>query len=132
MTAKVAQRSALGKLEVCVNTLNHAFIAIATFYTFWYCINYGFDKDHTLHVFLASLGYILLMAEGIMSMYSGNTFTLFMTRSQKTNIHWILQAAGGSLGLSAFLLEIIQRLNAGKKIFHIWHARMGKRQQRAR
>ncbi|KAG5676838.1 hypothetical protein PVAND_006645 [Polypedilum vanderplanki] len=125
MSSKIEKRSALEKLEICVNTLNHTFIGIATFYTIWYCINYGFDKSHTLHVLLASLGYVLLMAEGIMSMYNGNTFTLFMTRSQKTNIHWILQATGGSLRLAAFFLEVVQRANAGKKVFHIWHARMG-------
>jgi hypothetical protein len=118
--------SALEKLEICFNTLNHGFIAICTFYSTWYCINYGFDRPHTIHVLLASLGYQLLMAEGILSMYSGNTFTLFTKRSQKTNIHWVLQATGGTLGLIAFFLEIVQRAQAGKRLFHIWHAKMGK------
>lgn len=122
---ELKQRTAFEIFEICLNTLNHAFIAITTFYISWYCINYGFDKAHTLHALLTSIAYQLLMAEGIMSMYNGNTFTLFMTRSQKTNIHWILQATGGTLGLIGFFLEIVQRLNAGKRIFHIWHARMG-------
>lgn len=118
-------RSAFQKLEICINTINHAFIGIGTFYIIWYCINYGFDKSHTLHALLTSLGFGLLMAEGIMSMYNGNTFTLFMTRSQKTNIHWVLQATGGILGLIGFFLEVVQRAQAGKKVFHIWHARCG-------
>lgn len=119
------KRSALEMLEICINTLNHAFIGITTFYATWYCINYGFDQRHTLHVLLTSLGYHLLLAEGIMSMYNGNTFTLFMRRSQKTNIHWVLQATGGTLGLIGFFLEVVQRAQAGKKLFHIWHARFG-------
>jgi Eukaryotic cytochrome b561 len=119
-------KTLLDKIDITLNTINHALIGIATFYSTWYCINYGFDKNHTFHVLLASLGYQLLMAEGILSMYKGNTFTLFSSRTEKTNIHWMLQATGGILGLSAFFLEVVQRLQAGKRIFHIWHAKMGK------
>lgn len=114
------------KLEICINTINHALIAITTFYSTWYCINKGLQEKHVLHVLYTSLGYHLLLAEGIMSMYSGNTFTLYMTRSQKTNVHWMLQATGGTLGLIGFFLEVNSRWSAGKKLFHIWHARMGK------
>lgn len=125
-------RSFLHKLEICLNTLNHAFIAICTFYTSWYCINYGFDKSHTWHVIWCSFGFQLLMAEGIMAFYSGNTFTLFTSHNNKKWLHGLLQATGGTFGLIGFFLEVTQRLQAGKKIFHIWHAKMGKRKRKGK
>lgn len=127
MVSDSNSRSVLEKLEICINTLNHVFIGITTFYVTWYSINWGFEKDHTYHSFFCSIGFQLLMAEGIMSMYNGNTFTLFTKRSQKTNIHWILQATGGILGLIGFLFEVVKRAQNGKKLFHIWHARFGKK-----
>jgi hypothetical protein len=118
-------RSLWQKFEICLNTLNHALIAICAFYTFWYVNNYGFDKPHTWHVFWCATGFQLLMAEGILAMYSGNTFTLFATRTERKWLHGLLQATGGIFGLIGFFLEIIQRSQANKKLFHIWHAKFG-------
>lgn len=118
-------RSFLQKVDVCLNTLNHVFIGICAFYNIWYCINYGFDKPHTWHVLCCSLGFQLLMAEGILSLYSGNTFTLFTKRENKKWIHALLQITGGTLGLTGFFLEVTQRYSAGKTLWHIWHAKFG-------
>lgn len=121
----VESRSFLQKLEICLNTLNHVCIGICAFYNIWYCVNYGFEKDHTWHVFCCSLGFQLLMAEGILTMYSGNSFTLFASFRNKKWVHALLQAAGGTLGLVGFSIEVSKRYAAGKALFHIWHARMG-------
>lgn len=117
----------LHKFEVALNTLNHVFIGICTFYNLWYFNNYGFDKSHTWHVFWCSIGFQLLMAEGILAFYSGNTFTLFASRTEKKWLHGLLQATGGTFGLIGFFLEVVQRSQANKRLWHIWHAKMGKK-----
>lgn len=114
------------KFEIILNTLNHAFIGICTFYNFWYCINYGFDGPHTWHEMCSSLGFNLLMAEGILAMYSGNSFTLFETRTTRKWLHGILQTAGGGFGLAGLFLEVIRHLKLNKPLFVIWHAKLGK------
>lgn len=110
-----SQGSLLHKLEICLNTLNHAFIGICTFYNMWYFYNYGFDKAHTWHAFWCSIGFQLLMAEGILAFYSGNTFTLFASHSSKKWLHGALQATGGTFGLIGFFLEVVQRSQANKR-----------------
>lgn len=118
-------KSFLQKIEIILNTLNHVFIGICAFYNIWYCINWGLDKDHTWHAFCCSIGFQLLMTEGILAMYSGNTLTLFSGRGTKKWFHALLQALGGILGLIGFFIEVYSRYRDGKALFHIWHARMG-------
>lgn len=65
------------------------------------------------------------MAEGILAMYSGNSFTLFANRSEKKLIHGILQASGGAFGLTGFFIEIFKQLEYNKPLFDIWHGRFG-------
>lgn len=113
------------KLEIYLNTLNHVFIGICMFYNFWYCINFGFDGPHTWHEMCCSLGFNLLMAEGILAMYSGNTLTLFTNRTNKKWIHGVLQAAGGGFGLAGFIIEIPKQMTGTKRLFDDWHAITG-------
>lgn len=114
-------------VELFLNTLNHALIGCYAFYNTWYCINYGFDKPHVIHVLLCSLGFQLLMTEGILAMYNGNGYTVFWSRSTKKWYHAVLQAVGGTLGLAGFFWEVIERLQNGEKLLHIWHGITGKR-----
>lgn len=116
----------LHKVELFLNTLNHALIGICAFYNIWYCINYGFDKNHTYHAFYCSIGFQLLMTEGILAMYSGNGYTVFWKRGSKKWVHALLQATGGTFGLIGFFIEVTKRYSEGKELFHIWHAKMGK------
>jgi hypothetical protein len=65
------------------------------------------------------------MAEGILVMYTQNSFTLFETRTTKKWLHGILQAAGGGFGLAGFFIEVIRRVKEDKPLFVIWHAKLG-------
>ena len=123
-------RNCLHKFEICLNTINHALIGCCVFYNMWYFFNYGFDKPHTWHVFWCSIGFQLLLTEGILAMYNGNSFTLFASRTNKKWLHGLLQATGGSFGLIGFFLEVVQRLQANKSLFHIWHAIIGEKIKR--
>lgn len=114
------------KVETFVNTLNHSFIAITTFYLTWYCFHVGFTELITFHVWLTTIGYQLLMAEGILAMYKRNTLTLLAdSKRQKTIIHWILQASGGFLATAGIIVQIISRFRLGKPHFSLIHSIIG-------
>lgn len=51
------------ELEIVINTINHAFIGVTTFYITWYSFNIGFTDRLTYHVWFTSVGnfYILLI-----------------------------------------------------------------------
>ena len=118
--------SRVEKIEILVNSLNHAFIAITTFYLTWYCFHVGFSELITYHVWLTTIGYQLLMAEGILAMYSHNSLTLLAsTRRQKTTVHWLMQAAGSVLALVGVVVQIVSRFRLGKPHFSHWHSIIG-------
>lgn len=113
------------KFEIFFNTINHALIGITTFYLVWYCQKYNFSDKLTLHAYLTTFGYQVLMAEGILSLYRGNTYTLFTPRAQKTRIHWIMQAVGGLLSLVGVIIEVINREQAGRTHISTLHSIYG-------
>lgn len=120
-------------LELILNTLNHFLIGAATLYCTWYCFIYGFKNLVTYHVLLTTVGvsilietvlqiniskiyfqYQLLMAEGMLSLYSGNSWTLLNTRETKNTIHWVLQFFGSILAIAGTLIETVY-LNRRKR-----------------
>lgn len=112
--------------EVFTNNLNHALIAITTFYISWYSWKVGFANYETGHTWFSTLGYQLFMAEGIMATYNRNTFTMGMkNRTWKTNAHWILQVIGTGFVLYGTPMEIYHRDIRNKKHFHSTHAVLG-------
>lgn len=118
--------SKVEKIEIFVNTLNHSFIAITTFYLSWYCFYAGFNELITYHVFFTTIGYQLLMTEGILTMYNQNTLTMLAElKSQKTIIHWILQTSGAFFALVGIIIQIISRIRLGKAHFSFIHSIFG-------
>lgn len=112
--------------EIFINNLNHAIIAITTFYISWYSWKVGFDKHETGHTWFSTVGYQLFMAEGIMATYNRNTFTMgIKNRSWKIHIHWVLQVIGAGLVLYGTPMEIYHREIENKKHFHSVHAVTG-------
>lgn len=100
----------IANLEILLNTINHAIIAIITFYCTWYCIKAGFTSHLSLHTFISTIGYQILMAEGIMVMYKRNTYTfLVRSRETKSTIHWIMLAAGSLLAIAGTVVEYVWR-----------------------
>lgn len=49
------------------------------------------------------------MCEGIMSLYSHNSWSALHTRRTQTNIHWILQAIGSGMAIAGSVLYYLQR-----------------------
>lgn len=65
------------------------------------------------------------MAEGILSLYSGNSWTILTSRKSKTKIHWILQTLGGCLSFSGAIIEILYKFQRNRSHFQSLHAIIG-------
>jgi ABC-type nickel/cobalt efflux system permease component RcnA len=125
---KMSQKRAtiVDKLEVLLNTANQGLIAITTFYLMWYCYQSGnMWSALSQHAWITTIGYQLLMAEGIMTFYKANSLTSLFSRKEKTHIHWILQAAGGAMALYGCAIFIVERERTGRRHFHGNHALYG-------
>ena len=113
--------------DIFLNNLNHALIAITTFYLTWLCVKAGITHHFSLHSIIATLGYQVLMAEGIMVMYKRNTYTMLIeSRECRTRIHYVLLGLGSILGIVGTLWEYIWRANNNRRHFVNRHGLWGK------
>lgn len=125
--ANSKKASVWDKCEIFINTANHCLIAITTFYLVWYCLqNYVMTSTLTQHAWVTAIGYQVLMAEGIMTIYKANSLTFLSSKREKNHIHWILQVIGGTMALYGCIIEIIDKERAGRRHFRSLHAIYGK------
>lgn len=96
----------LKRVEIFIWVVNQACIGFVTIYMFWICIYQGMDTMQ-VHAFLVTIGFSLLMAEGIMCHYSVNPLTNGFKRKTKTTIHWVLLTLGGGCGVAGCLVMIV-------------------------
>lgn len=116
----------IANLEIFLNTVNHCLIAITTFYLTWYCIKSGFSSQVSYHALLTTIGYQLLMSEGILVLYKQNSYTFNVdSRGQKTTMHWVLLALGSLLAVVGMAIEMISKQRAGRLHFHSTHSLWG-------
>lgn len=115
------------KLEIFLNTANHCLIAITTFYLTWYTLQFDDLFGATQqHAFITTIGYQLLMAEGILTFYSANSLTFVSSRNEKRTLHWLLQVAGSGMALYGIIVEIISIEKRGRTHFGTLHSLYGK------
>uniref|UniRef100_A0A6E8VZ73 ascorbate ferrireductase (transmembrane) n=2 Tax=Anopheles coluzzii TaxID=1518534 RepID=A0A6E8VZ73_ANOCL len=112
-------------MEGIFNTLNHTMIGVVCIYTSWLCWINGFEKLYTWHVFLTLIGYHLLMAEGIVLLYSGNGWTQKLTHSHKRTVHWLIEVVGCSCCVVGIALEIYFRESTNRRHFSSTHSIVG-------
>lgn len=97
-------------VEILFNTVNHGLIAIGTFYITWYCIQSGFSIHTSLHAILSTIGYQILMSEGILMLYKQNSYTIHVESQEKRkHFHWVFLAAGSLTALAGTLVEYFWR-----------------------
>lgn len=112
--------------EIIVNTLNHALIGITTFYITWYAFTVGFKEYQTYHAWFTTLAYQLFMSEGIMALYSKNSYTMsIQSRKNKIRVHWILQSIASGLALYGIPFQIYKRYVTNRTHFHNLHGISG-------
>lgn len=127
--------STIARLEIIANTVNHILIGITSVYITWYSLKVGFQEYQTCHAWCSTIGYQLLMSEGILVMYSKNTFTMWLQKRDpkrriqlQKRIHWILQVIASCFVLYGVPTMIYNREITGRKHFHNTHAITGKTQ----
>ncbi|XP_077287188.1 transmembrane reductase CYB561D2-like [Arctopsyche grandis] len=92
-----------------LNTLNHALIAIVTFYTCWVVFTQKKIDLFELHIALTTLGYQFLMAETIIALAGENSWTYGLKRSTKKIIHWAMAIIGSCLSIAGTSIIIYSR-----------------------
>ncbi|XP_037928028.1 uncharacterized protein LOC119662476 [Teleopsis dalmanni] len=95
------------RFEFFLGIINQMCIGFVTIFMTWYCISTGLQIDLMLHAWLVTIGFCFLMAEGIMSHWTGNALTFTYKRQTKTHLHWILEALGGGCGVAGCLIKLI-------------------------
>ncbi|CAO1344119.1 unnamed protein product [Diamesa hyperborea] len=76
-------------VESYFNTINHVLNGSVALYMTWLCFQAGWTIT-TWHALLLTIGYQLLMAEGIMALYSANSWSYFHSKSTKRLVHLIV------------------------------------------
>lgn len=117
MGSEVKKFTKLFMIECYFNTINHILNATVALYMTWLCFNVGWSSI-TWHVFLTTVGYQLLMAEGIMTLNKVNSWTYFHSRSTKRTLHWILQGLGTILILIGNIIIIVTKKSEHFKSAH--------------
>lgn len=124
--AKSNRPTILQKCEIFINTANHVLIGLTTWYLMWYTYQSGsMWSKLSQHAWITTIGYQLLMAEGIMTFYKANTWTSLSSRREKNHIHWILQAVGGAMAIYGCAIYIAERERLGRRHFRGNHALWG-------
>ncbi|XP_078033036.1 uncharacterized protein LOC144467914 [Augochlora pura] len=89
------QASKTTRMQTVLTTmdcLNHMLIGFLTALTLFYSARSLGTLD--LHVTLCTVGYILLMSEGIIWLAGEDLITGLISRRARSHVHWILQALG--------------------------------------
>ena len=87
-----AESEKVGKwfmIESYFNTINHVLNGSVAMYMTWLCFQAGWTIT-TWHALLLTIGYQLLMAEGIMALYSANSWSYFHSKDTKRLVHLIV------------------------------------------
>ncbi|XP_075149636.1 uncharacterized protein LOC142223671 [Haematobia irritans] len=107
-------------MAVGMNLFNHMLVVTLTSYMVYKCWLLEFQKT-ALHAHLCTIGFVLLMAEGVMVRYRANILFSDYTPESKTLLHALLQFIGGFLGIIGTLQKYW-----GKEIhFKSRHAKFG-------
>lgn len=104
---KKQSASVLQHIEAGLNALNQFIIGFITIWICWNCLRVGLSGIR-LHIWLASFGFVFVMAEAMMCFYDGNWLTLRYSRKQKTAIHVVLEIIGGGMGVAGCLVQLIR------------------------
>lgn len=108
MGSEVKKITKLFIIESYFNTINHILNGTVAIYMTWLCFNTGWSSI-TWHVYLTTIGYQLLIAEGIMTLNKVNSWTYFHSRATKRMLHWILQGLGTVLILIGNIIIIVTK-----------------------
>ncbi|XP_055300573.1 probable transmembrane reductase CYB561D1 [Sitodiplosis mosellana] len=94
---------AIRAFQFLFNILNHICIVVVTIYVTWHCflmnLSDKFIVQYDMHVWLCTLGYQLMMAEAILTLYSSNCWSFFYAPKTKRTLHWLIQVIGSLMAI---------------------------------
>ncbi|XP_011301193.1 uncharacterized protein [Fopius arisanus] len=107
-----------GKILLAAYSVNHVIVLSVTGYVLYLA---GWELNVTsLHVGLCTVGYVLLMSEGLMVLASENPLSRQLNGYKTRNhVHWCLQIIGGSLSIAGTLIMFRIKKNHFKSIHGI-------------
>ncbi|XP_033323388.2 transmembrane reductase CYB561D2 isoform X1 [Megalopta genalis] len=91
-TEKTPRSTLAQKLLTTIDCVNHLLIGFLTALTLYYSARTLGTLD--VHITLCTLGYILLMSEGIIWLAGEDVITGSISRQTRKHVHWILQVLG--------------------------------------
>ncbi|KAK4881016.1 hypothetical protein RN001_004335 [Aquatica leii] len=79
----------------------------------------------TWHPVLLSIGWVLLMGEGILIFNPHNILVVNLSYSTKVQLHWIIQGLGTTACVIGFVIIYVHKNLHDKPHFHSWHGIFG-------
>lgn len=107
------------KISTTIDCVNHALIGVLTVLTLFYSARSASVMD--LHVSFCTVGYVLLMSEGIIWLAGDNVITRPISRRTRSHVHWILQV----LGLVCIMVGVVVMYQRKRVHFKSNHAILG-------
>ncbi|KAF5300505.1 hypothetical protein FQA39_LY02304 [Lamprigera yunnana] len=118
------QRTYQSKIYEYLTIVVHIFIVAYCVFTLYLCLSYELFF-FTWHPVLLSLGWVLLMGEGILIFAPGNRLTTALSHKTKVKLHWIIQSISLGSGVIGFIVIYINKDLHNKPHFHSWHGILG-------
>ncbi|CAH1169630.1 unnamed protein product [Phaedon cochleariae] len=109
-----------------LTTIAHVSVLLFVVLILYLCFCRPFEF-FTWHPLLLSLGWMLLMTEGVLIISKENPIgrRLRLNHTLKLRYHWIIIAIALALILAGFLVIVINKNNLNKQHFKTWHGLFG-------
>ncbi|XP_055850691.1 uncharacterized protein LOC129915236 [Episyrphus balteatus] len=109
------------KIEFFLGIINRMLIGFVTIYVTFLSLRSLKNGDVPWHALLCTIGFKLLMTEGILSYYKGNSTTYNWFRREKVILHITLQLLGSLFGITGMIF----RMTIDKFHFTTLHGKLG-------
>lgn len=121
---KKQQKSRLDMVFMHVTTLVHVLILGYAIFMIVLCFKDEFTF-FTWHPLLMTIGWLLLMTEGILFLSKDNILSSKLTLRGRSRVHWGLQVCACALVFAAFGVVVQNKEDFGWKHFTSWHGICG-------
>ncbi|XP_047996575.1 transmembrane reductase CYB561D2-like [Leguminivora glycinivorella] len=94
-----------------VNSITHWVLGAVAILAITFNSMFAGSAHFTQHVYLCVIGYVVLMAQGILTFSPHTGWTRSMRYQDKKVIHWVMQVAGSILAVTGSIIRIVNVSN---------------------